>query len=59
MFSLAIEVEKVFGSKWLLTEPNRLGFSIRQDEATRYKQSVVCNKSVLEVLKTNLNGSFS
>ena len=29
------------------------------DEATRYKQSVVCNESVLEFLKTNLNGSFS
>ena len=58
-FGLEIEVEKVFGSKWLLTELNRLGFSISQDEATQYKQSVVCNQSVLEFLKTNLNGSFS
>ena len=38
---------------------NRLGFSISQDEATRYKQSIVCNESVLEFLTTNLNGSFS
>ena len=34
MFGLGIEVEKVFESKWLLTEPNRLGFSISSDEAT-------------------------
>ena len=34
MFGLGIEVEKVFGSKWLLTELNRLGFSISSDEVT-------------------------
>ena len=59
MFGLAIEFEKAFGSKWLLTDLNRLGFSISPDEATRYKQSVVCNESVLEFVKINLNGSFS
>ena len=58
-FGLEIEVEKVFGSKWLLTELNRLGLCINPDKATRYKQSVICNESVLEFLKTNLNGSFS
>ena len=31
MFGLGIKVEKVFGSKWLLTELNRLGFSISPD----------------------------
>ena len=59
MLGLGIEVEKVFGSKWLLAALNRLGFSISPDEAIRYKQSVVCNENVLEFLKTNLNGSFS
>ena len=59
MFGLGIEVEKVFESKWLLTEPNRLGFSISSDEATWYKQSVVCIESVLEFLKINLKESFT
>ena len=35
MFGLGIEVEKVFESKWLLTELNRLGFFKSPDEATR------------------------
>ena len=43
MFRLGIDVNKEFGSKWVLTEFNRLGFSISNDEVTRYKQSVVCN----------------
>ena len=59
MFGLGIEADKVFGSRWLLTELNRLGFSISHDEATRYKQFVVCNENVSDFLKTNLAGSFS
>ena len=59
MFGLGVEVDKVFGSRWLLTELNRLGFSISHDETTRYKQSVVCNENVTDFLKTNLSGSFS
>ena len=59
MFGLGIEADKVFGSRWLLTELNRLGFSISHDEATRYKQSVVCNENVSDFLKTNFAGSFS
>lgn len=59
MFGLGIETDKVFGSRWLLTELNRLGFSISHDEATRYKQSVVCSENVSDFLKTNLAGSFS
>ena len=59
MFGLGIEVEKVFGSKWLLTELNRLGFSISSDEVTRYKQLLIFNESVFGFLKTNLNGTFS
>ena len=59
LFGLGIEVDKVFGSKWLLTELNRLGFSISHDETTRYKQSVVCNEDVSDFIKANLSGSFS
>ena len=59
MFGLGNEVEKVFGSKWLLTELNRLGFSISSDGVTRYKQLLIFNEIVLGFLKTNLNGTFS
>ena len=51
LFGLGIEVDKVFGSKLLLTELNR--------ETTHYKQSVVCNEDVSDFIKANLSGSFS
>ena len=44
VFGLGIEVELVFGSKWLLIELNILGFSISPDEATQYQQTVICNE---------------
>ena len=59
MFELGIEIDKVFGSRWLLTELNRLGFSIGYDEATRYKQSVICNEDISDFLRTNIRGSLS
>ena len=34
MFGLGIKVEKVFGSKWLITELNKLGFSISSNDTT-------------------------
>ena len=45
VFGLGIEVEVVFGSKWLLIELNILGFSISPDEATQYQQTVICNEN--------------
>ena len=35
MFGLGIKVDKVFGSKWILTELDRLGLSVSHDEVTR------------------------
>ena len=52
------KVEKVFGSKWLITELNKLGFSISSNETTRYKQSVVCNENISDYLKDVMPGSF-
>ena len=59
MFGLGTELDKVFGSKWLLTELNKLGFSITSNETTRYKQSVVCNENINDYLNNVMNGSFS
>ena len=58
MFGLGIEEEKVFGSKWLITELNKLGFSISSNEITRYKQSVVFNDDISDYLKDVMPGSF-
>ena len=41
LFGLGIEMDHVFGSKWLINELARLGFSITYDEVVRYKQSVI------------------
>ena len=41
LFGLGIEMDHVFGSKWLISELAHLGFSITYDEVVRYKQSVI------------------
>ena len=41
LFGLAIELDHVFGSRWLAEQLSRLGFCISYEEVTRYKQSVL------------------
>ena len=41
LFGLGVEIDHIFGSKWLITQLSRLGFSISYDEVTRYKHSVI------------------
>ena len=36
-----IDVDKSFGSKWLVNHPVKLGFSILSDEVLRYKESAI------------------
>ena len=45
LFGLRIECDHVFGSKWLVNELYRLGFSISYSEINRFKKSVVVNHS--------------
>ena len=40
-FGLGVELEKSFGSKWLLNHLAKLGFSVSSDEVLRYKQSTI------------------
>ena len=54
LFSLGIDTDHVFGSKWLVCLLYRLGYSISDDEVTRYKQSVVANENV----QTHVVNSF-
>jgi len=48
-----------FGSKWLINELYRLGFSITYDEVTRYKQSVIQSESLDNVIAEYFPGTFT
>lgn len=41
LFGLGIELEYMYGSRWLINELYRLGFCITYEEAVRFKQSVL------------------
>ena len=41
LFGLGIELEHMYGSRWLLDELHRLGFCITYGETVRFKQSVL------------------
>ena len=47
--------DHVFGSKWLLNQLSKLGWSVGPEEVTRYKQNVVCGERIEDYLK----GTFS
>jgi len=57
-FGTAVELDHMFGSKWLLTELSRLGFTASPDEVLLYKQAVVVNEDETDLLKYTLSGSF-
>ena len=50
LFGSAIELDHVFGSRWLLTEQNHLDYCISPKEVLRYKQSVVMNETTDDLL---------
>ena len=59
MFGVGIEMDHVFGSKWLINELSRLGFSISYDEVVKYKQSVIQSETVENVLSEYIPGTFT
>ena len=59
LFGLSVEMDHLFGSKWLDTEASRLGFGVSHDEVQRYKQSIVQHENFIQFIKISLaNGSF-
>ena len=50
LFGVGVEMDHVFGSRWLVDELSRLGFSISYDEVNRYKQSVIESESLNNLL---------
>ena len=59
LFGLGMEIDHTFGSKWLITQLSRLGFSISYDEVTRYKHSVIQSENGDNVLAECLPGAFT
>ena len=57
LFGSGIELDHVFGSRWLLTEQNHLGYCLNPDEVLRYKQSVVMNETTDDLFSVK-QGSF-
>ena len=59
LFGIGVELDHVFGSKWLINELSRLGFSIAYDEVNRYKQSVIQSESLENLLTEYPQGTFT
>ena len=58
LLGLGVEMDHVFGSKWLINELSRLGFSIGYDEVMKYKQSVIQNESLENIITQYIPGTF-
>ena len=59
LFGLGVEMDHVFGSKWVINELSGLGFSISYHEFTRYKQSVVKNETIEDLQPECFPGSIT
>ena len=59
MFGVGIEMDHVFGSKWLINELSHLGFSISYDEVMKYKQSVIHSETLDNLLSEYIPGTFT
>lgn len=59
MFGVGIEMDHVFGSKWLINELSHLGFSISYDEVVRYKQSVIQSETPENLMSEYIPGTFT
>ena len=57
LFGLGVEMDHVTGSKWVITELNKLGFCVSYDEVTRFKQNVVQITNVEDFISASHSGS--
>ena len=58
-FSLAVQLDHVFGSRWLLDELYQLGFCSSYTEVTRFKQSVMVMEDATHTGVVLPPGTFS
>ena len=60
LFSLSVELDNLFGSRWLTDELFKLGFGISYNEVLKFKQACVINKSnALELYHEENCSSFT
>ena len=60
LFALSVEMDNLFGSRWLIDELFKLGFGVSYSEVIRFKQACVINESsVLELLPTSNSQGFT
>ena len=59
LFSLSVEVDKEFGSRWIIEELYLLGFSVSYGEVKRFKLSVVLDEKVDDNITTSFAGHFT
>ena len=50
LFNLAVELDHVFGLRWLINQLHKLGFCESFDEVLKFKQVVVTNESMDDLL---------
>ena len=51
LFALGVEVDHIYGSKWLNDELFKLGFSVSYCEFTRFKQASLTSQSLNDNIK--------
>jgi len=59
LFGVGVEMDHMFGSKWLINELSHLGFSISYDEVVKYKQSVLRTETPENLLCEYIPGTFT
>ena len=59
LFGSGVELDHVFGSKWLLDHLARLGFSVTSDEVKLYKQSILMSNSNVSEMTNHSDCSFA
>ena len=57
LFALAIEVNHLYGSKWLNDELYRLEFAVFYSEVKRFKEACVINQSIDEEIQRLSSGT--
>ena len=59
LFGVGVTMEHTFGSKWLVNELSRLGFSVSYDEVVRFKQSVLQDEVSSQSSLSSYPGAFT
>ena len=53
LFTLAVELDHVSGSRWLINQLHKLGFCESYDQVLKFKQAVVINESIDDLLQND------